>query len=57
MGGEAVPEMQVEVGFAVTESGYKVILVGLYGTFYSVGVMQVWRNELELYAGIVQRLF
>ena len=54
---EAVPEMQVEVGVAATDAGDKVILVGLYGVFCSVGVMQVWRTELELYAGIVQKLF
>ena len=57
MGGETVPEMQGEVGVAATEAGDKVILVGLDGAFCGVGVMKVWRNELELYAGIAQKLF
>ena len=57
MGDEAVPEMQGEVGVAATEAGDEVILVGLDGAFYGVGAMKVWRNKLELYAGISQKLF
>ena len=57
MGNEAVLEMQGEVGVAATEAGDEVILVGLYGAFCGVGAMKVWRNELELYVGIVQKLF
>ena len=57
MGDEAVPEMQVEVGVAATESSDKVIIVGLDDAFCSVGMMQVWRNKLELYDGIAQKLF
>ena len=33
MGDEAVPEMQGEVGVAATESGNKVILIGLDSAF------------------------
>ena len=54
---EAVPEMQGEVGVADTEAGNEVILVCLDGSFCGVGVMKVWRNELELYAEIVQKCF
>ena len=54
---EAVPEIQGGVGAAATEAGNEVILVGLDGAFCGVGKMKVWRNELELYAGIVQKLF
>ena len=57
MGDEAVPDMQGEVGVAATEAGYEVILVGLDGAFCGVGATEVWRNELELYAGIAQKLF
>ena len=57
MGDEAVPEMQGEVWVAATEDGDEVILVGLDETLCGVGAMRVWRNELELYAGIVQKLF
>ena len=46
MGDEAVPEMQGEVGFAATEAGDEVILVGLDGVFIGVGAMKVWGNEL-----------
>ena len=52
MGDEAVPEMQGKVGVAATEVGNEVILVVLDGAFCGVGAMQVWSNELELYAGI-----
>ena len=54
---EAVPEIQGEVEVATTEAGDDVILVGLDGSFGGVGVMQVWRNELEINAGIAQKLF
>ena len=54
---EAVPEMQGEVGVAATEAGNEVILVGLDGALYGVGKMKVWRNKLERYAGIEQKLF
>ena len=57
MGDEVVPEMQWEVGVAATEAGKKVILVSLDCAFCSVGVMQVWGNELELDAGIAQKRF
>ena len=57
MGDEAIPEMQGEVGVAATEAGDEVILVGLDGAFCGVGLMKVWRNEFELYAGIAQKLF
>ena len=45
------------VGAAATEAGNEVILVGLDGALYGVGKMKVWRNELEIYAGIAQKLF
>ena len=54
---EAVPEMQGEVGVSATEAGNEVILVGLDGAFGDVGVIQVRRNELEIDAGIAQKLF
>ena len=54
---EAVPEVQGEVGVATIEAGGEVILVGLDGAFGSVGLMQVRRNELEIDAGIEQKLF
>ena len=54
---EAVPEMQGEFGVAATEAGNEVILVGLHGAFCGVGAMHVCRNKLELYSGIVQKLF
>ena len=57
MGDEAVPDMQGEVGVAVTEAGDEVILVGLDGAFCGVGAMKVWGNELEPYAGIAQKKF
>ena len=57
MGDEAVPEIQGEVGVATTEAGDEVILVGLDGPFGCVGAMKVRRNELELDAGITQKLF
>ena len=57
MGDEAVPEMQGEVGVATTEAGDEVILVFLDGAFVGVGAMKVRRNELELDAGIEQKLF
>ena len=49
--------MQGGVGVATTEAGNEVILVGLDGAFGGVGAMKVWRNELELDAGIAQKLF
>ena len=55
MGDEAVPETQGEFGVAATGAGDNVILVGLDGAFCGVGAMKVWRNELELYAGIAQK--
>ena len=57
MGDEAVPEMQGEVVVAATEASNEAIVVGLDVAFCGVGVMKVWRNELELYAGIAQELF
>ena len=54
---EAVPEMQGEFRVATTEDGDEVILVGLGGAFDGVGAMQVWRNDLEIDAGIAQKLF
>ena len=33
------------------------VFVGLDGAFCGVGAMKVWRNELEIYAGIAQKLF
>ena len=57
MGDESVLEMQGEVRVVATDAGDKVILVGLDGAFCGVGEMKVWRNELELYAGIAQKLF
>ena len=57
MGDEAVLEMQGGVGVAATEAGDEVVLVGLDGAFGGVGTMKVWRNELELDAGIAQILF
>ena len=57
IGDEVVPETQGEVGVADTEAGDEVILLGLDGAFCGVGAMKVWRNELELYAGIAQKLF
>ena len=49
--------MQGEVGVATTEAGDKVILVGLDGPFGGVCAMQVRRDELEIGAGIGQKLF
>ena len=49
--------MQGVVGVAATEAGDEVILVGLDGALCSVGAMKVWRNKLELEAGIAQKLF
>ena len=49
--------MQGEVGVAAAEAGNKVILLVLDGTFCGVVATKVWRNELELYAGIAQKLF
>ena len=49
--------MQGKVRSAATKADNKVILVGLDGAFGGVGTMKVWRNELELYAGIAQKLF
>ena len=57
MGDEAVPEMQGEVGVAATEAGDEVIFVGLDGAFCGVGALKVWRNELELHAGIAHKCF
>ena len=54
---EAVPEMQGEVVVAAAEAGDEVILVGLDGAFGDVGVIQVRRNELEIDAGIAQKMF
>ena len=45
------------IGFASTEAGDEGIFLGLDGTFSGVGAMKVWGNELETYAGIVQKLF
>ena len=53
---EAVPDMQGEVRVATTEASDKVILVGLDGAFGGVCAMQVRRNELEIDAGIAQKL-
>ena len=49
--------MQGEVGVADTEDGDEVILVSLDCAFCGVGVMKVWGNELEPYAGIAQKSF
>ena len=49
--------MQGEVGVAATEAGNKAILLILDGAFGGLGTMKVWRKELELDAGIVQKLF
>ena len=49
--------MQGEVGVAATEAGDEVILVSLDCAFCGVGVMKVWGNELEPYAGIAQKRF
>ena len=57
MGDEAVPEMQGEVRVAATEAGDEVILVSLDCALCNVGAMKVWGNELEIYAGIVQKSF
>ena len=57
MGDEAVPTMQGGVGVAATEAGDEVILVVLDGVLCGVCAMKVWRNELEIYAGIAQKLF
>ena len=57
MRNEAVPEMQMEVRVSTNEADDKVILVGLNGAFGGVFAMQVRRNELEIDAGIVQKLF
>ena len=54
---EVVPEIQGEVGFATTEADNEMIFVGLDGAFGGVGPMKVRRNELELDAGITQKLF
>ena len=43
-----VPYMQGGVGVAANEDGDEVIFVG---------VMKVWRNKFQLYAGITQKLF
>ena len=48
----AVPEMRGGFGVAADKSGDEVILVSLDCTFCSVGVMQVWGNELELDTGL-----
>ena len=40
-----------------SEASDEVNLVGLDGTLCGVGAMKVWRNELELNAGIAQKLF
>ena len=52
MGDEAVPDMQGEVGVEAAQAGDEVILVGLDCTFYGVGAMEVWGNELEPCTGI-----
>ena len=57
MSNEAVPEMQGGFGVATTEAGDKLILIGLDGAFGGVGAMQVQKNELEIDAGIAQKLF
>ena len=57
MRNEAVPDMQWEVRVATTEARDNVILVGLDDAFGSVGAMQMRRNELEIDAGIAQKLF
>ena len=49
--------MQGEVRVATVEAGNEVILVGLDGAFGGVCAMQVQRNELEIEAGIAQKLF
>ena len=57
MGDETVPEMQGEVGIEYTEYSNEVIFVGLDGAFCGVAATTMWRNKLELYAGIAQKLF
>ena len=57
MRNEAVPEMQGGFRVETTEAGNEVILVGLDETFSGVCAMQVRRNELEIDAGIAQKLF
>ena len=56
MGYDAVLEMQGEIGVAATEAGNEVILVDLDCAFCGVGVLKVWGNELEPYAGIAQKI-
>ena len=57
MRNEAFPDMQGEFRVATAEAGNEVILVGLDGAFGGVCAMQVQRNELEIDAGIAQKLF
>ena len=57
MGDEANPETQGEVGVTATDASDEVILVSLDYAFCGVGAMKVWGNELEPYAGIVQKRF
>ena len=54
---EAVPDMQGEFGVAAAKGGDEMILVGLDSAFGGVGTMQVWGNELEIDAGIAQKMF
>ena len=56
MRNEVVPVMQGEVRVESTETGDKVILVGLDGAFGDVCAMRVRRNKLEIDAVIAQKL-
>ena len=53
---EAVPKMQGGVGVAAAEARDEVAFVGLDGAFGGVGAMQVRSNELEIDAGIAQKI-
>ena len=57
MGDDAVPDMQGEVGVAAAQDNDAVILVIFDCTFYGVGAMKVWGNQLELDTGIAQKRF
>ena len=47
--------MQGGFGVAATEAGDEAVFVGLDGALCGIGAMKMWRNELELYSGIVQK--
>ena len=49
--------MQREEGVAADEARNQVVLVGGDGAFRGIGVVQVWRNELESDAGVSHELF